>query len=160
MRNRGFWMILGAVVAVAGCAGSGEKGLPYEEDAYPDGWTSDNLLVDVTGLSCMSQNVWAQPEFNWRMTADLEIQVTVVHLDGTPFPDVVVSIYDDASELQGFQTLLAEGMTDADGIWTGTAVLPTDQSAVNIVVNIMGAKNRDRVPVTGGLVSAEFGRGE
>jgi hypothetical protein len=150
-------MILGTVMAVAGCAGSGGSDLPYEADAYPDGWINPG---DVPTQACLSQNVWAHPDFDWLMIRPLEIQITVVHLDGEPWPEVVVSVFDDASDLPGNQTLLAEGMTDADGLWTGTAVLPTDQAAVNVVVNIMGAKNRDRLPVADGRVIAEFGRGE
>jgi len=157
MGIRTFWTILVTAAAVAGCADSG-TGLPYEEDAYPPGY--GDTLGDVPPPGCLSQSVWAKPDFDWRMTQDVTMEIVVVHLDGEPWPDVVVSVYDDASDLPGLQNLIAEGLTDDAGHWISTAVLPSDQSAVNVVVNIMGAKNWDRIPVADGRVSAEFGRGE
>jgi hypothetical protein len=158
MKRQNLWMFLVAIAALGGCDGSGGNGLPYEEDAYPP--DSNDVLGDVPGSQCLSQNVWAQPTFDWLMTSGVELDVLVVHLDGEPWPDVVVSVFDDSSELPGDQVLLAKGVTDENGKWVGSAVMTLDQDAVNIVVNIVGAKNWDRVLVTDGRVTVEFGRGE
>lgn len=156
MRTRNVSLILAMVAAIAGCDGKG-PGLPYEEDAYPPGWKDALGDLPANG-GCMSQNVWAEPDFDWRMTTGVEIDISVVQQDGNPWPDVVVQVYDDASDLPGLQTLVAKGMTDASGQWVGTAWLPLTQDAVNVVVNIMGAKNWARLPVGDGKVVAEFGR--
>lgn len=158
MRRRSLWTILAAVSALAGCDGAGATGPGYEEDAYPPG--HGDILGDVPGASCMSQSVWAEPEFDWQMAGNLQLEVAVVQLDGSPRPDTVVSIFDDASDLPGNQHLIARGVTDSNGLWIGSALLPADQAAVTIVVNIMGARNWERVTVANGLVTAEFGRGD
>jgi hypothetical protein len=156
MRTWSGWLILATVLAVPGCDGKG-TGLPYEEDAYPPGW--GDVLADAPSEgSCMSGNVWAEPDFDWRMTTGVEVSVSIFGPDGGAWPDVMVQVYDDASDLPGLQTLLAKGMTDADGRWTGSVWTPLTQDAVNIVVNIVGAKNWARLPVADGVVVAEFGR--
>jgi len=150
-------MLLATALVVAGCSG-GSDGPGYEEDAYPPGY--NDTLGETSGGSCLGQNLWARPDFDWRMSRGVTLDIAVVLQDGTPWTGVMVSVYDDASDEPGLQNLLAEGMTGEDGLWTGWAVLPSDQAAVNIVANIVGAKNWDRVPVVDGHVTAEFGRGE
>jgi hypothetical protein len=94
--------------------------------------------------------------FDYDMTNDFVVAVTVLQLDGNPWSDVVVSVYDD-QEMPGDQTLLARGMTDANGNWESPVVIPSYQTAVNVVASIMGARNRIRVPADSDRLIVTFG---
>lgn len=150
--------VLAVLVAAAflfGC-GSSSPGSNSEEDAYqaedlPLNWKDDNCF----GV-CLTPNLWVPGHFNYDLTNDFVVEVTVLQLDGNPWADVVVSVYDD-QYLPGDQTLLARGMTDANGKWEGPVVVPSYQTAVNVVASIMGARNRIRVSADTNPVVVTFG---
>lgn len=155
MRTIKLGVLLVAVASVLGCGSSGGSGTPsddiFQVEDLPANWKDT-----VCNGGCLAPNFWVPGHFDYDMTNDFVVAVTVLQLDGNPWSDVVVSVYDD-QELPGDQTLLARGMTDANGNWESPVVIPSYQTAVNVVASIMGARNRIRVPADSDRLIVTFG---
>ena len=159
-RFRKFLWLLG-VAALAGCGSAGGGGVATDAEAdLPDGWTVAEVQGEVVQLNegCLG-NVWVPTgSFIWKMTGEVTADVAIVHLDGTPWPDVIVNIFDHSDQMPADQGLVAKGLTGGDGHFVATLVLPSTEDTVNVIANFMGAKNHADLKVQDGKVSVELGR--
>jgi hypothetical protein len=150
---------IGVLLWVA-CGGDGGTLAPdvpsYESDAYPPGWWE--VRGDAPSGTCMSQNVWAEPAFDWRTSDGVVADVRVFQPDGQPWPGVLVQVLDNASDLPGDMNLLGQGVTDDQGTWLDFLWIPLTVQEVHVVAGIVGASNWMLVPVQQGRIFVEFGR--
>ncbi len=154
-------VLVAAIAFLVGCGNAGGPNtIPDDIFQVDDVFQVEDLASNWKDLTCtghcLAANFWVPGHFNYDLTNDFVVAVTVLQLDNNPWPNVVVSVYDD-QELPGDQTLLGRGMTDANGAWESPIVIPSYQTAVNVVASIMGTRNRIRVPAESGRIDVTFG---
>ena len=142
-------LVVGSLFIACGQAGGG-----LDDDYQIDEVPIDQSLVVPAG--CLG-SLWVPGDFDYQMSRGVTVEITLLQEDGTPRSGTLVSVFDSASEMPGDQNLLVSGRTDVDGRWIGEVLVPTDQTAVNVVASFMGARNSELVLVEDGLASIELG---
>ncbi len=121
---------------------------------------STNTEVVVEILDAQG-NVQEQPKAAMVFTrrigdTEVGVDITVATPNGTPYASIPIAVYEVSDAEPSQDTMLTEGMTDAEGRYRGRVWVPADYGAVYVVASALGIENEASVAISNGQAQHAF----
>ncbi len=115
----------------------------------------DVMVNTAAGRTKNELGFFVPKTFNYQTSMQENLSITVEDNNGTPMPNIVVSVY-DKDTAQGGQ-LLMKGVTNASGVYVANIKLPSNATEVYAIAHTLGMVNASTITINNNVGHYTFG---